>query len=320
MAVLNERTAEIIAGVLRVVPVSRWTFASVGASGELTEIYGSEAGPDGAARLRAEAKLQRLKVPAGPSIAATLGTLRDFASGITLLFADKRSNYGVLTLLRTAELGPFLSSEISMLAFALDSVSDHLSALRLQPDGTPTTIDRGDAAATTLEPVLTSGAFYVLDNDFEIVLAWTDEQQRRVALTGLNTRISERLPSALEETVRALTAAWSNDGVNAPGVARPTPFLVITTQPMSGPAGLFIGVHVNRYTAKNSLTGAATRFQITPREVQVLALLLDGNHLDAIAKTLFITSSTVQDHIKNMLEKTGSRNRTELIARVLGWQ
>ena len=52
----------------------------------------------------------------------------------------------------------------------------------------------------------------------------------------------------------------------------------------------------------------------------ILALLLDGHHLDSIAKRLFITSSTVQDHIKSMLDKTGSHNRSELIARILGWE
>jgi DNA-binding CsgD family transcriptional regulator len=54
--------------------------------------------------------------------------------------------------------------------------------------------------------------------------------------------------------------------------------------------------------------------------VQVLELLLDGNHLDQVAMHLHITSSTVQDHIKSMLDRTGSRNRSELIARVLGWE
>jgi len=88
---------------------------------------------------------------------------------------------------------------------------------------------------------------------------------------------------------------------------------------MSGPSGLFIGVRIERFQEPNSLTGAAGRFHISPREVQVLALLLDGNHLEQIAKQLHITSSTVQDHIKSMLDKTESGNRSELIARVLGW-
>jgi DNA-binding CsgD family transcriptional regulator len=68
------------------------------------------------------------------------------------------------------------------------------------------------------------------------------------------------------------------------------------------------------------LTAIAARFYISPREIQVLALLLDGNRLDQIAKQLFITSSTVQDHIESMLDKTGSGNRSELIARVLCWE
>jgi DNA-binding NarL/FixJ family response regulator len=52
----------------------------------------------------------------------------------------------------------------------------------------------------------------------------------------------------------------------------------------------------------------------------VLALLLDGKHVDQIAKQLYITSSTVQNHIKSMRDKTESRNRSELIARDLGWE
>ena len=160
----------------------------------------------------------------------------------------------------------------------------------------------------------------MLDGDLQIVLAWSAEDQRRIALTGLHTRIAERLPSVLEETVRELTSAWSSETGREPGFAHPVPFLVVRTQPMSGPSGLFIGVRIDHFQPPNSLTGPAARFHISPREVQVLALLLDGNRLEEIAKQLYITSSTVQDHIKSMLDKTGSRNRSELIARVLGWE
>ena len=65
--------------------------------------------------------------------------------------------------------------------------------------------------------------------------------------------------------------------------------------------------------------GPAARYHISPREPEVLALLLDGAKLEEIAEALNITTSTVQDHIKSMVDKTESRNRTELIARVLGW-
>jgi DNA-binding CsgD family transcriptional regulator len=312
----------IVSGILGVVPASRWTFARIEPSGDLVSFFGSVENGGAQSDLADELKLQRARVRTGSRIAATLGPLDAYASGITLLFADARANFGILTLLRTEELGPFSSSEISMLTLALDAVSDHLSALRLQPPSKEALQPSRETSEgeSTYESDVREGAFYVLDGDLQIVLAWSSEDQRRIALTGLRTRIAERLPVVLEETVRELTSAWSSEAINAPGVARPVSFLVVRTQPMSGPAGLFIGVHVDRFQPANSLTGVAARFHISPREVQVLALLLDGNHLDQIAKQLFITSSTVQDHIKSMLDKTDSRNRSELIARVLGWE
>jgi DNA-binding CsgD family transcriptional regulator len=315
----NDPAYPILSGILSVVPVSQWTFARVKPSGDLDALFGSHGNGKARAALADELKRQRVRAPIGPRIAATLGPLKAFASGITLLFADARANFGILTLLRTAELKPFTTSEISILTFALDALSDRLSALRLQPHSKDNA-DRTPPPEIKVSPEPPEGAFYVLDSDLQIVLAWSAEDERRIALTGLHTRIAERLPVVLEETVRELTAAWSGDALKARSAARAASFLVVRTQPMSGPAGLFIGVRIDRFQPPNSLTGAASRFHISPREVQVLALLLDGNHLDQIAARLHITSSTVQDHIKSMLDKTGSGNRSELIARVLGWE
>jgi DNA-binding CsgD family transcriptional regulator len=261
-----------------------------------------------------ELKRQRLKSPIGPRIAAWLGPLEEFAGGITLVFADARANFGILSMLRTAKLGPFTSSEINVLTFALDAGSERLSALRTHVSRGPLPTHPAAAADAA------GGMFYVLDADLHIVLAWTSADRQPAAPNGLRPQRADRLPAMLEETVRELTLAWSNDAVNEPGIAHPFPFLVVRTQPVSGPAGLLIGVRIERFQPPNSLASAATRFHISPRELQVLALLLDGNHLDQIATQLHITSSTVQDHIKSMLDKTESRNRSELIGRVLGWE
>ncbi|MGC1381917.1 MAG: helix-turn-helix transcriptional regulator [Candidatus Baltobacteraceae bacterium] len=315
----------IIAAILRVVPASHWAFARLGPDGELADLLldSRESGGE-LSLLRNEFERQREKAKVGPRIAATLGPLGDFESGITLLFADSRASFGILTLLRTRELGPFTSSEISVLALSLDATSERLSALRLRP---PENEAQGplDAAEDSDEAPLTAEAsgesFYVLDRDLQIVLAWTADEQRRIALTGLRTRIAERLPAVLEGAVRDLIAGWRTDsGTQKSGVAHPVPFLVVRTQPMSGPAGLFIGVRIERSQASNSLTGPAARFHISPRELQVLALLLDGATLEEIGHTLHIAHSTVRHHVKHMVNKTASRNRTELIARVLGWE
>ena len=246
-----------------------------------------------------------MKAKTGARIAATLGPLGEFESGITLLFADARASFGILTLLRTSELGPFTSSEISVLALSLDATSERLSALRLNPS------DAGgyapsDADDRTDDSQAAGESFYVLDKDLQIVLAWSAEDQRRVALTGLRTRLADRLPAVLEETVRDLVAGWRSDSdTQEAGIAHPVPFLVVRTRPMSGPAGLFIGVRIDRFQPPHSLTGPAARFHISPRELQVLALLLDGAKLEEIGRKLHITASTIQDHIKSMVDKTG---------------
>ncbi len=308
----------IVSGIIGVVPASRWTFARVEPGGELVSFFGSDTNVGDRALLADEFRRQRNKSPNGPRIAAMLGSLDDFSSGVALVFADARANFGILTILRLAALGPFTSSEISILTFALDAVSEHLSALRLQPPAKDAVVfvDRLDKTL----PAEREGAFYVLDAEMRIVMAWSTADERRVAANGLELAVAERLPSLLEETVRELTLAWPDEDVRQPGVARPVSFLVVRTRPMTGPTGRFIGVRVERYHEKNSLTRMVARFHISPRETQVLALLLDGNRLDQIAKRLYITSSTVQDHIKSMLDKTESRNRSELIARVLGWE
>jgi DNA-binding CsgD family transcriptional regulator len=315
----------IISAILRVVPASRWAFARLRRDGELADLLLDSGGNgDELLRLQNEFKRQREKAKIGPRIAATLGPLGDFESGITLLFADARASFGILTLLRTSELGPFTSSEISVLALSLDATSERLSALRINSPQTERQSpfdddDSVDDAPRAAEP--SEEAFYVLDSDLQIVLAWTSEEQRRVALTGLRTRIADRLPAVLEDAVRGLIAGWHSDsGTQTSGIAHPVPFLVVRTQPMSGPAGLFIGVRIDRFQRPNSLSGPAARFRISPRELQVLALLLDGAKLEEIAHRLHIAASTIQHHIQSMVVKTGTRNRTELIARVLGWE
>jgi DNA-binding CsgD family transcriptional regulator len=304
----------ILSAIIDIVPVSRWTFARIEPKGSLEPAYGSSYGGNSAPGLADELKRQRLKSPIGPRIAATLGPLAEFASGITLVFADARASFGILSMLRTAALGPFTSSEISVLTFALDAASERLSAVRMHVSSEPMTTH---VLATT---DVSGETLYVLDAELQIVLAWTSGDQHRGAPNGLEPQPADRLPAMLEETVRELTLTWTNGAVNEPGIAHPVPFLVVRTQPVAGPDGLLIGVRIERFQPPNPLASAATRFHISPREVQVLALLLDGDHLDQIAAQLHITSSTVQDHIKSMLDKTESRNRSELIGRVLGWE
>jgi DNA-binding NarL/FixJ family response regulator len=58
--------------------------------------------------------------------------------------------------------------------------------------------------------------------------------------------------------------------------------------------------------------------KLTPRQNEVLALLLTGKSNDEIAHALFISRFTVQTHVSHILAELGARGRTELISRYVG--
>jgi len=53
---------------------------------------------------------------------------------------------------------------------------------------------------------------------------------------------------------------------------------------------------------------------LTHREVEVLRLIIVGSSNQEIAEALFITTNTVANHVKNILTKTNTANRTEAAA------
>lgn len=308
----DDPVRELIAQILLLVPVSHWSFARFKGRGSSDQVLGSGDGTADAQefiQLRQEFALQRERAKSGPRIAASLRPFGEpYVSGITLIFADVQRQFGILSLLRNEELGPFTSVEVYALTLALDAASDRLAGLPL-------------AEPEIAAPKSAPGApmMHVLDRDLNVVLTWDGAQQeRKASVTALRTRLAGRLPPVIEDAVRKLIADWTADpATHAIGVAHPVPFLTVRTQPMAGSAGLFVGVLLERAPGGRVFSRAARKFALSPRELQTLAFLLPGATLHEIAEAMHITSSTVQDHIKHMLEKTGSRNRAEMISKVL---
>ena len=70
--------------------------------------------------------------------------------------------------------------------------------------------------------------------------------------------------------------------------------------------------------AGESLESALEFYDLTSRERETLCLVLQGANNKDIARKLFISGSTVRNHIYNIYQKLGVRNRIELINRVAG--
>ncbi|HEX6871954.1 MAG TPA: helix-turn-helix transcriptional regulator, partial [Micromonosporaceae bacterium] len=59
-------------------------------------------------------------------------------------------------------------------------------------------------------------------------------------------------------------------------------------------------------------------FALSARERELVHVLADGTDTRQAAAQLHLSQHTVQDHLKSIFEKTGTRSRRELLARALG--
>ena len=75
-------------------------------------------------------------------------------------------------------------------------------------------------------------------------------------------------------------------------------------------------MHGSRYfstAVAQTIADGMGREALTPRESDVLDLLVDGHCNKAIAQSLAIAVGTVKAHVKAILEKLGARSRTHAV-------
>ncbi len=103
-------------------------------------------------------------------------------------------------------------------------------------------------------------------------------------------------------------------------VTRALPFASVRLARLAGGSAPFFLVAVEPARRRGTVLRAMTRYGLSRREGQVLSEVLRGSSSTEIGESLSISSSTATFHLKQLLRKTSSRNRTELAARVLGWE
>jgi DNA-binding CsgD family transcriptional regulator len=59
-----------------------------------------------------------------------------------------------------------------------------------------------------------------------------------------------------------------------------------------------------------------TAYGLTARERDICHQVIGGHSTAEIAEHLFISTNTVQDHLKSMFAKVGVRSRGEMVARL----
>ena len=88
----------------------------------------------------------------------------------------------------------------------------------------------------------------------------------------------------------------------------------------SGPpaAGHDIAVSIEITAPNDRMSLFARACGLTSREAELLGQVATGASTRDIARVMFVSEHTVQDHLKSIFAKTGTRTRQALLARVLG--
>jgi DNA-binding CsgD family transcriptional regulator len=128
----------------------------------------------------------------------------------------------------------------------------------------------------------------------------------------------ESLPEPLNGAVRDVIASWDVSSA-AEAVVEPIPDVALRVSRLRGESGSYIAVFCENLARRDDIQHAASTFSLTRREQEVLRLVMQGFSTPEIATELTIAETTVSDYFKQLLRKTGAKNRTEMIARVLGW-
>jgi DNA-binding CsgD family transcriptional regulator len=235
-----------------------------------------------------------------------------YPHAVTLTMTMPDGTNGMLVLLRDESLGTFSENEQRLLALAKVLGEECLASTLVAEEARDATTDIMQRS----KPLL-----FILNRSYEIVMGHRNEKTDDPDLAALSAEFTTRLPPVLEEAVRGLTTDWAKDpAISVNAFTMPLPFLSLRVHAMNSASDAYLAVTIERMRRRNILLRAAKRFLITPREREVASFLLDGMRIDEIGERLCISTSTVNDHVKKLLERTGSSNRSQMLARILGWQ
>jgi DNA-binding CsgD family transcriptional regulator len=140
----------------------------------------------------------------------------------------------------------------------------------------------------------------------------------RKLLEGLGPTAPGCLPELLVRIIRRKAAVALR--TNEPAMTLIEPDIVFGIMPLDcNGDGQSFACWLWRVNRNQILDRTKRRYGLTTRELQLLSCIIHGAPSAEIARTLCISSTTVEWHTKRLLVKTESQNRTEMTARVLGW-
>jgi DNA-binding CsgD family transcriptional regulator len=230
----------------------------------------------------------------------------------TVVFRDQYGLWGWLDLWRTIDQPPFGDRELERLASATAPITVALRRCLALTFGQPASVpDRPGPIVLVLSPELDVTAQTPHTDDYLRALLPPDGDRRPIPAGAYNVSAQLLAVEAGVDDHPPTSRVRVRDGVWLTfRAARVEPHRVRDDQD--------IAVSIEPCSPAERLDLFARTNALTPRETQLLDLLVAGADTKAIADGLFMSQHTVQDHLKSIFAKTGARTRRILVGRVAG--
>jgi DNA-binding CsgD family transcriptional regulator len=161
----------------------------------------------------------------------------------------------------------------------------------------------------------------VLDDGWAVESLTPDAEHWLAEMPDSSWRTTRTLPTAVLAV--ASRAMRSKIGMDSPGevaVARARTasgrWLRLHGAPLVSAAGRRVAVIVEPADAADIAPLLMSMYELSEREQAVTRLVLQGESTDAIARQLWLSPHTVQQHLKSIFAKTGVQSRRDLVGKI----
>ncbi len=231
-----------------------------------------------------------------------------FGDELRAVLSDAAGSWGALTLLRETKRPHFTPTEVRFVASLAGPLADGLRRAALLSDAVGDG-DDGDGAG-----LLVLAADDTVEMSNRAADHWLDE-------LGGSDRPAAHLPVVVQAVAnrarRAATGADQTDGAARARVRTPAGRWVVAEGSLlrDGP-GSRVAVLLEAARPPELASLIAHAYGLTERERLVTELVAQGFSTSRIAARLHLSAYTVQDHLKTIFEKSGTRSRGDLVARL----
>ena len=236
----------------------------------------------------------------------------DVGDVASIVFRDRFGCWAFLELWRSADRGSFSTEDIELLEVMTDPLTAALRRRVAQSFTPPTT------AAGTAGPVV-----LLLDPDLQVRVQ-TESAGEYLRQLVPPEDLRAPVPAGAYNVAAQLLAQEAGVDDAAPTArAHVTGGRWVTCRAarlgMAEPAGqrdIAVTIEVTDPLSRADLLARACG--LSAREREVFDHLVIGRDTAEVSRLMFVSPSTVQDHLKSVFDKTGVRNRRTLLARALG--